>query len=373
MSLVSEAYHYPLQLCAFVTTATYVATLLTGNVSQVDRLWTFLPTIYTAYFALLPLWPVSHQPFFLCPYVPDHLRFAAQSFSPRALMMLSLVVVWMCRLSYNTYRRGLFRLSDEDYRWAVLRTQIPPWLFQIFNLTFIAIIQNVLLLALSYPTFIAVTVQPHNSLALSDIGLAVLELVILALEFTADNQQFSYQTFKQSLLGKGEAYDEKKQWPGARLNWTAEDANRGFVTKGLWAFSRHPNFACEQSFWWVIAFTPLLSPYTPTLPHYTFSEVVDYFSTADMALIWSHAPAFLAQFSPLLPPFALSFLFYSSTLYTEAISASKYPTAYAAYRERVGMFSVFATLEKGLLAKLLGKTETEKLIWGSDKGKEKEN
>lgn len=27
--------------------------------------------------------------------------------------------------------------NDEDYRWQVLREKIPPWLFQVLNLTFI--------------------------------------------------------------------------------------------------------------------------------------------------------------------------------------------------------------------------------------------
>jgi hypothetical protein len=88
---------WPAQFCAFVTAATYVASVVTGNVSQVDRLWTFLPTIYTAYFALLPLWPRSVQPFWLCPYVPDELADHAEDYSPRAIMMLSLAVLWMFR------------------------------------------------------------------------------------------------------------------------------------------------------------------------------------------------------------------------------------------------------------------------------------
>ena len=29
------------------------------------------------------------------------------------------------------------RSDDEDYRWVVLRNKVPPWLFQIVNLTFI--------------------------------------------------------------------------------------------------------------------------------------------------------------------------------------------------------------------------------------------
>ncbi len=29
--------------------------------------------------------------------------------------------------------------TEEDYRWAILRTKIPKWLFQIFNLVFIGV------------------------------------------------------------------------------------------------------------------------------------------------------------------------------------------------------------------------------------------
>ena len=101
---------WPVQFCAFVTVATWIASLVTGNVSQVDRLWTFLPTIYIAYYAFLPLFPQT-QPFFLVPFTPKELGWrVATHYSPRALLMFGVVFLWMCRLSYNTYRRGLFRL-----------------------------------------------------------------------------------------------------------------------------------------------------------------------------------------------------------------------------------------------------------------------
>lgn len=145
--------------------------------------------------------------------------------------------------------------KDEDYRWAVLRTQLPPWLFQVINLTFIAATQNLLLLLLGLPTYVASVFQPHTSLVTSDYVLTAIALTILAFEFTSDNQQFAFHAYKHAYLAKEKgnanvkAYDPKEQWPGARLNWTADDAKRGFVTRGLWRYSRHPNFACEQSFW----------------------------------------------------------------------------------------------------------------------------
>jgi steroid 5-alpha reductase family enzyme len=43
----------------------------------------------------------------------------------------------MLRLTYNAWRRGILSLSDEDYRWQVLRDKVPRWFFQVVNLVFI--------------------------------------------------------------------------------------------------------------------------------------------------------------------------------------------------------------------------------------------
>lgn len=106
------AFSWPIQFCAFSTAATFVVSVITGNVSQVDRLWTFLPTIYTAYFALLPLWP-TEQPFPLAPFVPKELHSAADGFSPRATLMLGLIVVWMFRcVSWSTKKNRTHSSAD---------------------------------------------------------------------------------------------------------------------------------------------------------------------------------------------------------------------------------------------------------------------
>ncbi|KAJ2969122.1 hypothetical protein NUW54_g13036 [Trametes sanguinea] len=134
---ISPTLQWPVKFCLYNAAAAYILSIITGNVSQVDRVWTFLPTIYTAYYALLPLWPNTPRLFFF-PYVPETVHpDLVQRFSPRALLMFGLVFIWMCRLTYNTWRRGLFNPNDEDYRWAILRQKIPTWLFQVFNLTFI--------------------------------------------------------------------------------------------------------------------------------------------------------------------------------------------------------------------------------------------
>jgi hypothetical protein len=87
---------WPIEFCLFSTAVTYIASIITGNASQVDRVWTFLPTIYTTYFALLPLFP-QQKLAILIPYVPESLHSVAKEYNPRALLMFGLIFTWMCR------------------------------------------------------------------------------------------------------------------------------------------------------------------------------------------------------------------------------------------------------------------------------------
>ncbi|KAJ4463248.1 hypothetical protein C8J55DRAFT_532254 [Lentinula edodes] len=368
MSLLSDSpFAYPFSLCLFSTAVTYIASVLTSNVSQVDRLWTFLPTIYTAYFALAPLWPQEPTsiagiriPFI--PFLPAQLQAqyprddltGSITFSPRALLILTLINLWMLRLSYNTFRRGLFSLTDEDYRWSVLRRQFNQRfggvggqvVFQIVNLTFIAATQNVLLMALGWPAYLAVTQtqtpSTGSTLALTDYILALWALGVLVVEFTADNQQFVFQTYKHTFLASTPTSTPTHAhtptdhthalrvastvaWPFTSpetdLKLTPADAHRGFLTSGLWRYSRHPNFACEQAFWWLICGIP------------AFAGLGGLGSTKERVVRVG-----MGMGMGSLPALALSLLFLSSTAYTEAISASKYPLPYSAYQSRVPMF-----------------------------------
>ncbi len=92
----------------------------------------------------------------------------------------------MLRLSYNTWRRGLFKLcvfpsalcphpylvmlnfvhsNDEDYRWAILRNKLPTWLFQVVNLTFIGMCIPSTLLGAHCNTLFHVSCDPKCSTA----------------------------------------------------------------------------------------------------------------------------------------------------------------------------------------------------------------
>ncbi len=72
----------------------------------------------------------------------------------------------------------------------------------------------------------------------------------------------------------------------------------------------------------------------------------------------------LKSLFPILPALVICSLFFSSTKFTEGITAAKYPE-YTAYQQRVSMFVPFLTPVWGLYLKLLGKKEeVDKLVYG---------
>jgi steroid 5-alpha reductase family enzyme len=196
--------------------------------------------------------------------------------------LTALVTLWGARLTFNFARKGGYRPGGEDYRWAVLRERLGPVGFQLFNLTFIAPFQNVLLLLIAAPV-VAVAQHAGGPLGVVDLGLSAVFLALLAGETVADQQQWRFHQEKAARKAKGEAGAE-------------------FCTTGLFRYSRHPNFFCEVSMWWVV---------------YGFSVVA-----TGAWLHWSGLGAVV-----------LTALFQGSTTMTEGITRSKYPT-YAEYQRK---------------------------------------
>jgi steroid 5-alpha reductase family enzyme len=233
--------------CAFA----WVASLVTGDTSWVDRMWSIVPVIYVWVFA-----------------ATAHLSNA------RLDVLAALVTVWGLRLTYNFARKGGYS-GVEDYRWAVLRSSMKPWQFQLFNLFFIVLYQNFLLVLITLPAW---TAYQHRSASFGafDYALAVLFLLFTIGETVADQQQWNFHRWKQSELAAGRS------------------ANPRFLQCGLFRFSRHPNYFFELAQWWVV---------------FLFGVVA-----ARSVLQWTVSG-----------PILLTLLFVGSTRFTEKISLSKYP------------------------------------------------
>jgi steroid 5-alpha reductase family enzyme len=230
--------------------------LVTRDVSWVDRIWSLAPVGYVAWFA-------------------SRARFA----DARLDLMLLLVAAWGLRLTYNFARKGGYRRGGEDYRWLVLRQKLGPLTFQLFNATFIAPFQNALLLAIALPAWAALA---HPApLASTDAAAAALFVAFLVGETIADQQQWRFHE------------DKAQRRAGER------EIAQPFLTRGLFRYSRHPNFFCEMGMWWSF---------------YLFGVAGSGWLNATMG-----------------GAIVLTLLFQGSTRMTEQISLGKYPS-YADYQ-----------------------------------------
>ncbi|MDR1748631.1 MAG: DUF1295 domain-containing protein [Spirochaetaceae bacterium] len=214
---------------------------------------------------------------------------ARGGFSLSLLITALLVTVWGCRLTWNFAMKGGYT-GTEDYRWSILRGRITnPILWQLFSLLFISLFQIGLFVLFTYPVRYIASF-PHEGMPYLFIPAAMLGAICIAIETIADNQQWRFQ--------------QAKHGPGDRAPARyREDIRRGFLTQGLFGVCRHPNYFGELGFWWSVWL---------------------------MALSFGGGPMASGLFGPL----ALTVLFIGSTIFTESLSAAKYP-AYREYRKKV--------------------------------------
>jgi steroid 5-alpha reductase family enzyme len=243
--------------CAALAAGSWALSIVTGNYSQVDRLWSLAPPLYVAWFAS-----------------------RAGFTDGRLNLMLLLAVLWGARLTYNFARKGGYRRGSEDYRWPALRAQLGPVRFQALNAVFIAPFQNALLLLICLPAWQAL--RSGAPLGVLDGVAAAAFFLFFVGEAIADQQQWRFQSDKHARKLRGEPVSAE------------------FIQHGLFRFSRHPNFFCEQAMWWSF---------------YLFSVAA--------GAGWLN----VAIVGPLL----LTLLFQGSTGMTERLTLAKYP-AYAEYQ-----------------------------------------
>ncbi len=191
----------------------------TGNNSQMDKLWSLLPIAYT--------WVIAVK----------------GGMSVRLVVMAVLATIWGIRLTVNFARKGAYKLKFwegvEDYRWAIVRSGPffqKRWRWTLFDLGFISIYQNALVLMTTFPALVAM--RSTKPFGWFDIVAAVLMLGFIVVETVADEQQWRFQTRKWAMINEGK-----------KLEDLPAPYNKGFNTTGLWGRSRHPNYFSEQAIW----------------------------------------------------------------------------------------------------------------------------
>jgi steroid 5-alpha reductase family enzyme len=203
----------PLIVCLWIVAAafacTWILSVVTGEHSWVDRIWSIMPVVYVWVFA-----------------------FAAGLADVRLTLVACLVTLWGARLTFNFARKGGYAPGGEDYRWVALRSRMTRGQFAAFNLLFISLYQNVVIFLITLPA-VTLYLNPGPLTGLDAVATLVF-LVLLAGETVADQQQWNFQKWKAA-----ESAQEREPSPR-------------FLQRGLFRVSRHPNFFFEIAQWWVV-------------------------------------------------------------------------------------------------------------------------
>jgi len=265
-------FHDMVMLSFIIAVCCWILSVFTKEYSWIDRTWSIAPVMYVSYIA----WFEGFQ-------------------NTRLNAMALLVTLWGLRLTYNFARKGGFTYDpsgkSEDYRWAVLKDKMGPFWFQIFNATFIAPYQSLLILWFSSPIH-AAWINKETPFGLLDLGVSAIFILLLVGETKADEEMWKFQEDKRRRLENSEDISDRSP----------------FYREGLYRFSRHPNYFCEVGMWWTFYLFSITSNAKHTLLH------------------WTGIGALM-----------LTLLIDGSLRFGESISASKYPT-YIKYQSEVSRF-----------------------------------
>ena len=282
-------------VCGVSALYCFVVGEIARNNSQMDKLWSILPIAYA--------WIMAVK----------------GEFKVRLVIIAILVTLWGIRLTFNFARKGAYSIKfwagEEDYRWQVLRQKKflntrPGW--ALFDLFFISIYQNSLVLAMTLPML--TIIDSTAAIGWMDFVAMGFAILFLLLETIADEQQWKFHQTKKALLKEGKKLDELEA-----------PYNKGFNTTGFWGRARHPNYLGEQGFWVSLFFFTVMAGVNT---YYVFN--------------WT-------MFGPLF----LVFLFLGSSAFGESVSNSKYPE----YKYYLATVSKYLPLRKYNYEKAKAKVE----------------
>ena len=192
-----------LALIAVLAFGTWIASLVRRDASLVDRMWSLMIAGPALVYAAQTSWS-----------------------GPRAFAVLTLVLAWGIRLAaYITWRNWG---HGEDRRYRQIRERNQPN-FAFKSLYLIFALQMVLAWIVSAPTLAALAGdRPFG--VLDGVGIVVAMIGFL-FEAIGDAQMAA---FKGDAANKGQVMD-----------------------RGLWRYTRHPNYFGEACFWWGIGLVAL--------------------------------------------------------------------------------------------------------------------
>jgi steroid 5-alpha reductase family enzyme len=185
-----------LALCAGLALLTWIASVVRRDASLVDRTWSLMIAGPAVVYAAQAGWT-----------------------TPRAVALLAVVLAWGVRLAaFITWRNWG---HGEDRRYQAIRARNQPN-FALKSLVLIFALQAVLAWIVAMPTLAALV---------GERPFGVLDVVGIVLAFTG----FLFEAIGDAQMAA----------------FKAAPANKGQVMdRGLWRYTRHPNYFGEACVWW---------------------------------------------------------------------------------------------------------------------------
>ena len=183
------------------TLVVYTTGRIFHNASFYDAYWSVAPPVIALFWALITL----HK----------------DGLSSLQVIILILVFIWGIRLTYN-WARQWQGIKHEDWRYRDLRTATGKW-FWLVELIGVDLMPTVIVFMACWPLYPAL-VTGSKSFGFLDVIAIIVTAGAIGIETVADRQLMQF--------------NRKKQRPDE------------IMTRGLWAFSRHPNYLGEIMFWW---------------------------------------------------------------------------------------------------------------------------
>lgn len=155
----------------------------------------------------------------------------SQGHTGRAVLLTTMATLWGLRLGIHLANRNLGK--GEDYRYQAMRKRRGKH-FWIISLPTVYVFQGAVMWVVSLPLQFGISEESRGLVALMVIG-AIIFAIGLAFEAIADWQLVAFKS---------------------------DPANASAVmNRGLWRYSRHPNYFGDACAWWgiglVAASTPL--------------------------------------------------------------------------------------------------------------------
>lgn len=174
-------------------------------------------------------------------------------YQPRRVFITALTVVWGLRLSIYIFWRN--KGKGEDYRYRAMRKRIGKW-FPIVSLFMVFALQGVLMWIISLP--IQATALSHVEARSISFDLPFLR----AIGFTASVEPWSlgFTDFLGMLVWfAGFLFESIGDYQLARFK--SDPASKGKVMdRGLWRYTRHPNYFGDATLWWGLWLISLSTP-----------------------------------------------------------------------------------------------------------------